>query len=83
MSELIRFWLRVLIAVSSVLLLMFVWFVFGVVIGAFPWSALQAAVHGILCVGALPASAAGVLLLTHWLNRRDDPRRQKRPPDAP
>jgi hypothetical protein len=83
MDERIQMLLRVLAVLSAVLLLTFVWLVFGVVIGALTWSSLESAVRGILCAGAVPASATGVLLLAYWLNRRDDPRHAKRPLDPP
>ena len=83
MDERIQFLVRALAVVSAVLLLTFVWLVFGVVIGAVTWSSLESAVRGILCAGAVPGSATGVLLLVYWLNRRDDPRHAKRPPASP
>jgi len=79
----IQYLWRALAVISAVLLLAFVWFVFGVLIGALSWSALEPAVQGILCAGAVPAAATGVLLLTYWLNHRDDPRCARRPPDGP
>jgi membrane associated rhomboid family serine protease len=81
--ERIGFCLRAAIAVSSVLLLIFVWFVFGVIIGVFPWSSLLTAIIFIGSIAAFPGAAGGVLLIARWLNRRDDPRRTKRQVSRP
>jgi hypothetical protein len=83
MSELSRFWLRSAVAVFSALSLFFVWLFFGIAIGAISGSIGDIVMGWTCLIGGPFVSAGSILLLARWINRRNDPRHRKRPPDAP